>query len=206
MVGGGVAVVGAVAGAVAWRRRSAQIAADPERSLSGAGMPLERVPGRKGAIGDAHAVGPLWEPASLRRLAQWVPEPPASPLTRALAYLWAAPITLGGIVIGLTSGRRPQVRDGVLLFAGARGPAAAVLRARGFAATTLGHSVLALPAEPSPALWAHELVHTRQAERLGVLMAPVYGVLSVVYGYARHPLERAAREGARRRHPSRPAV
>ncbi len=198
MVAAGLVAVGGAVGAQALRRRRQEVAADPERSLSGAGMPLQALPPRTARVGDAHVVGPAWEPASLQRLAAWVPDAPHSPWGRAMAYLWAAPVTAAGVLVGLTSGQRPRVRDGVLLFGGARGPAAALLRRRGFAATTLGHTVLALPKDPSSALWAHELVHTRQAERFGILMAPLYGILSLVYGYARHPLERAARTGARK--------
>jgi hypothetical protein len=52
--------------------------------------------------------------------------------------------------------------------------------------------------QPSAALLAHELVHTRQAERLGPFMAPVYLGLLARYGYLRHPMERAARRAGRR--------
>ena len=134
--------------------------------------------------------------ATLAAFAEWVPAPPASTLTRALAYLWAAPMTAVGLLLGATTGVRPVVRDGVLLFPGARGPAAALLRAQGYAATTLGHAVIATRG-PSPSLMAHELVHVRQAERFGVLFAPVYGLLWAIYGYGRHPMERAARRGGR---------
>jgi hypothetical protein len=85
----------------------------------------------------------------------------------------------------------------VLLFAPARGVTGAILRLRGFAAITLGHVVVAR-VDPGRRLFAHELVHTRQAERLGPLFPPVYLALHAAYGYTRHPLERAARLGARR--------
>jgi hypothetical protein len=91
----------------------------------------------------------------------------------------------------------PRRVVGVLLFSPARGPAAQFLRVRGFSAMTIGHVVVAR-IEPSEALLAHELVHVRQAERLGPLMAPLYLALMAVYGYARHPMERAARLAQRR--------
>lgn len=140
---------------------------------------------------------PAWEPAALTALASWQPPPPRRPATRAAAYAWAAPLTLAGLLAGGLTGVRPQVRDGVLLFARARGPAAALLRSRRFAAAAIGHVVIALD-DPAPPLFAHELVHVRHAERLGVFSAALYLALLAVYGYARHPLERAARAAARR--------
>lgn len=131
-------------------------------------------------------------------LAAWHPQPPATPAGRALAYAWASPVTLAGVLVGLTGGSRPAVRDGVLLFAGARGPIGWLLRRRGFTATALGHAVVAR-GEPSPELLAHELAHVRQAERLGVLFGPVYVGLLARYGYRDHPLELAARAEAGRR-------
>ncbi|MEX0705789.1 MAG: hypothetical protein WD041_04155, partial [Nitriliruptoraceae bacterium] len=50
----------------------------------------------------------------------------------------------------------------------------------------------------SASLLAHEAVHVRQFERLGPLMVPVYLWLAARHGYRDHPLERAARLGARR--------
>jgi hypothetical protein len=108
------------------------------------------------------------------------------------AYLWASPITAAGLLVGAVSGARPRRRAGVLLFAPVRGVPRAVMQARGFSAAALGHVVLSIPAEPSVRLLAHELVHTRQAERLGVLLAPVYLGLLIRFGYGRHPLEVAA--------------
>lgn len=136
------------------------------------------------------ALGPLGV-----HLATWVPsEPPTVPL-RLAARLWAAPITAVGLLVGALAGVAPRIRDGVVVFAPARGLTGRVIRRRGFAATGLGHVVIAIE-EPSPALLAHELVHVRQAERFGPLMAPVYLVLLAVHGYHQHPMERAARLAA----------
>ena len=50
--------------------------------------------------------------------------------------------------------------------------------------------------EPTPTLWAHELVHVRQAEIFGAFMAPLYLWLLARHGYHSHPMEMAARLGA----------
>lgn len=194
----GVLVLGATAttGVVIARRALARI--EPPTNITGAPVPLDR-PFRPplGSAGDARILPPRWEPLGLSALARWEPAPPRHAATRAAAYAWAAPLTAVGLLAGLLAGVRPRVRDGVLVFADARGPAGAVLRSRGFSAGAIGHVVVALD-DPSPRLFAHELVHVRQAERLGVGLAPVYLGLLAVYGYARHPLERAARMAARR--------
>ena len=128
-------------------------------------------------------------------LSIWVPTRPKSPAGRLFVRLWAAPVTAVGLVVGAASATPPRVRDGVLLFAPAGGITGRVIRRRGFAATGLGHVVISVT-EPSPQLWAHELVHVRQAERLGPLLIPVYLALLVARGYAQHPLELAARLGS----------
>lgn len=112
---------------------------------------------------------------------------------RVLAYLWALPGTLLGLLLGVTTLTRPAVRDGVLVFESRRG-FAAVHRRLGFSAITLGH-VMLLNASPADALWAHELVHVRQWEILGPLMLVAYPVASVA-GYRRNPFEAAARRRA----------
>lgn len=153
------------------------------------------------AIAGQSAVGrddaPNWEPKILGRLAHWEPRPPTRGLTRVVAYAWASPVTLVGLVVGAAAAVRPRLREGILLFPGARGVTGWVIRRRNFAAGTFGHVVVCTK-DPSPALLAHELIHTRQAERFGPLMAPVYLGLLAVYGYRRHPMERAAREAAGR--------
>lgn len=130
-----------------------------------------------------------------RRLATWIPPRPRTTPARCASLIWAAPMTLAGLLAGAIAGVRPQVRDGVLLFAPARGITGRVVRRRGFAAAGLGHCVIALE-DPSPALMTHELVHVRQAERLGPFMAPAYLTLLAVHGYRRHPMEQAARLAA----------
>src|SRR3712207_5081686 len=131
-------------------------------------------------------------------LARWNPRPPARWVGRLLAYVWAAPISAVGLVVGAAAAVPPRVRDGVLLFPHARGMTGRVLRARNFAAGTFGH-VGVCTHDPDPSLMAPELQHTRQAERFGPFMAPVYLGLLAAYGYMRHPMERAARLAAGQR-------
>jgi hypothetical protein len=154
--------------------------------VAGAAVLRSRRRARAGAVG---WVG--------ERLRHWQPGPPRTPAARVAAVIWAAPVSVAGLLVGAGAVVRPRVEGGVLVFAPARGVSGAIIRRRGFAATGLGHVVVAL-GEPSPALLAHELLHVRQAERLGVLFLPTYVVLLVVHGYHRHPLEHAARVAAAR--------
>jgi len=179
------------------RRRAHPAGTGGGADRTGAPWPLEAVRRPPAGGPDAHVLGPPGEPRALRALAGWVPAAPRSPGARLAVLLWAAPTSAAGLLVGAAGLTRPRVRDGVLLFAPARGPAGAILGLRGFAAITLGHVVIAR-VEPGPRLFAHELVHTRQAERFGPLFAPAYVALHALYGYTRHPLERAARLGARR--------
>jgi hypothetical protein len=112
---------------------------------------------------------------------------------RALAYLWASPGSLLGLLLGATTLARPSVRNGVLVFESRKG-FAALHRRFGFAAITLGH-VMIVNAPPSDVLWAHERVHVRQWEILGPLMLVAYPLASVA-GYRRNPFEAAARRQA----------
>jgi hypothetical protein len=185
----------AAAGGVALARRKPTLETHAG-DLTGAPFPLRSDP-RAGPIGEARVVPPRWEPRAITALGSWEPQAPTTRWGRLLAYLWAAPLSAGGLLLGLSSGSRPTVREGVVVFANAGGFAGAVLRKRRFAAAALGHVVIAAR-EPSAAIFAHELVHVRQAERLGPLLGPLYLKLLVVYGYARHPLERAPRAAARR--------
>jgi len=198
-VAAGLTVAGGAVTVVVWRRtRPPTPGKRSHRELSGAPYPLQPAGRRMDATGgNPRILGPRREPGPLRRLAEWVPAAPSTPLTRTLAYAWAAPLSLAGLLAGLASGARPQVRDGVLLFPGARGLTGLVLKAQRYEATAIGHVVIAT-VDPSPALLAHELVHVRHAERFGAAFAPLYAGLWLVYGYARHPMERAARLGGRR--------
>jgi hypothetical protein len=156
-------------------------------------------PSRRTPLGDAPQARVLpvgREPASLAALARWEPAAPRSVLAQVAAYVWAAPLSLLGVLVGLTTGSWPTVREGVLVFDDTGGLPEQVLRRFGFQAGALGHVVVAR--RLTPATFAHELVHVRQAERFGPVLAPLYLGLLAVYGYARHPLERAARIAGRR--------
>jgi hypothetical protein len=134
------------------------------------------------------------------RLSTWVPEPPRTRPGRVAAAVWASPLTAIGLLMALASGRRPRWSDEhrCLLVDQVRGPSGVALRTVGAEANAIGQVVLSRAAESSPALLAHEAVHVRQAERLGPLLFPLYLWLGARYGYRAHPLEQAARLGARR--------
>jgi hypothetical protein len=196
-----LAGAGALSGAMVLKRRYDTLQATGslrrDADLSGAPFGPALRPPPQPPTGNARVLPPPWEPPGLSALAAWIPAAPRSPAARAVAYAWAAPVTLAGLLLGLASGARPRLRDGVLVFAHAHGPAGALLRARGFRATALGHAIVSVD-EPDDELMAHELVHVRHAERLGVFSALLYGLLYPLYGYSRHPMERAARTAARR--------
>lgn len=187
----GVAVGSAL---VAARRRSP--ATEPDTS----GMPAAVSPSPpRGSVrvsGEARVLAPSWEPVVATALARWEPTPPATGMGRVAVSVWAAPLTMVGLVVGALSGVRPRIREGVVVFDEARGLPAAAMAWRGFTASAIGHVVIArrLPRH----VLAHELVHVRQAERFGAGLPPLYLALLMVYGYARHPLERAARRAGRR--------
>lgn len=189
----GVVTAGTVAAELALRRSP-----EEDYDVSGAPFGLLAPRGRSLRVsGQSHVVGPGWEPVALTALARWEPARPHGWLGRAAASAWAAPLTLPGVGVGLVGGVIPHLRDGALVFAGVRGVSRALLERRRVAAFALGQAVVSRT-EPSAPLLAHELVHVRQAERFGPLLAPLYLALLGVYGYARHPLERAARRAGRR--------
>jgi hypothetical protein len=128
------------------------------------------------------------------------------PLLRLLAYVWASPNTVIGLLFGLLAFQRPRVTEGILVFdRHPRGSAWMLGRIRR-AAITYGHVVVSnRPVQGS--LLAHELHHVRQYEHLGPLYLPLYVLIWVFMGYRGHPFEEAARlaereAGARRPLPS----
>lgn len=134
---------------------------------------------------------PEHEPRAVAWLARWAPPPPATGVGRVAGYVWAAPMTAAGLLLGALSRTVPQVHEGVLVFSGVRGLGGRMLRWRGFAAATLGHAIIAGD-DPSPRLLRHEMTHVRQAERWGPLFAPLYLAGLIRYGYRQNPFERAA--------------
>jgi len=181
--------------------------------LAGAvGVVRQRAQARRIASGELAPDGPDGDreperpPAALiAALAAWQPAPPRTLGGQLLATAWSAPLTLVGLTAAGLSGA--QLRwDGdrrCLIARGVRGPSRWALRTVGAGANALGQVVLCLGDEPSDTLLDHEAVHVRQAERLGPLLVPAYLWLNAWYGYRDHPLERAARHGARRVRTSR---
>lgn len=143
------------------------------------------------------------------RLAGWVPPRPTSRVGRIVAALWASPLTIVGLGVACSSGRLPRwdTDRGCFIARGVGGASSRALKLVGADANTIGQVVLARAPEPPASLLDHEAVHVRQCERLGPVMILGYPWLAARYGYRDHPLERAARTGARRaraRRASRP--
>lgn len=104
---------------------------------------------------------------------------------RLLRYLWAAPNTVLGLVLGgvaMLLGATAQRHRGVLEICGGRaGLAVAKLPpALGFSAMTLGHVILAVDRSALVQLRMHERVHVRQYERWGPLFLPAYLLSSLL--------------------------
>jgi hypothetical protein len=116
---------------------------------------------------------------------------------RALAYLWAAPGSLVGLLLAPFF-RRRSVTRGVLLCEGASWPRKLGWRYR---AITFGHVVLAID-ELDPGTLRHELVHVRQYERWGAFLLLLYPAASLValargrHYYRDNPFEVEARAGS----------
>jgi hypothetical protein len=113
-----------------------------------------------------------------------------------LGFLWTAPNTLLGLVLGLLTFQPPRLAHGLVLFD--RGPRGltSLLRAANRGAMTVGFVVLSsVPVEGR--LLAHEAHHVRQYGAWGPLFIPVYLVLAIGYGYRRHPMEVRAQRAER---------
>lgn len=156
--------------------------------------------GERAALGPATRTAPSPSQGLVASaLAAWTPRRPTTRAGRAAAAIWAGPLTLVGLALGAVSGGRARW-DGehsVVMFEGARRGSVHLLRLFGAQANTVGQVVIARPASVPPALLAHEAVHARQAERLGIGLVPLYALLAARFGYRRNPLERAARSAAR---------
>ncbi|MGN6726954.1 MAG: hypothetical protein ACTHLZ_13625 [Tepidisphaeraceae bacterium] len=107
-------------------------------------------------------------------------------LHRLLAYAWASPNTLLGLMpaaLAVSTGGRGRVVAGVLEVHG--GFATFALRRLtllpgGAAAMTLGHVVLGTDQQSLDRTRRHERVHVRQYERWGPLFLPTYLAASAV--------------------------
>lgn len=112
---------------------------------------------------------------------------------RLLRYLWAAPYTVLGLLLGAVAvlfGAASQVNRGVVEIAGGRvGRAISRLPpVLGFSAMTLGHVILAVDRSALAQLRMHEHVHVGQYERWGPFFVPAYllsSLLQLLRG--RHP-------------------
>ena len=125
----------------------------------------------------------------------------------AFGYLWAAPYSVLGLilgVVGLLSGGHAQVRSGIVEFYG-RFVTWFVTHLPGgqfVLAFTLGHTVLGQTAASLDIAREHELVHVRQYSRWGPFMGPAYLLSSLVLWcmgrdpYRDNPFEREAYDKA----------
>lgn len=122
---------------------------------------------------------------------------------RALAYLWALPVTLPALLLfvplAYVSGGKARIIGGVLEVQG--GLVALMLRHCLYisaSAMTLGHVILGCDQECLDRCRVHEHVHVRQYERWGLLMLPIYLTASVILWlrgrdpYRDNPFEREA--------------
>ncbi len=117
-------------------------------------------------------------------------------VTRVLGFVWTAPNTLLGLVLGLFTFQAPRLAHGLVLFD--RGPRGLtwLLRRVNRGAMTIGFVVLSsVPVEGR--LLAHEAHHVRQYCAWGPLFIPVYLALAIGFGYRRHPMEVRAEIAAR---------
>jgi hypothetical protein len=134
----------------------------------------------------------------------------ASVPARWLAYLWAAPTTLLGLVflpLAYLGGGSASRVDGVVEVHG-RWIAFLLRRAFGVGggavALTLGHVVLGRDPGALAESRQHERVHVRQAERWGPLFVPAYlgasvwAALSGRHPYLDNPFEKEAYRLSRR--------
>ncbi len=177
-------VVVTALGIQAARRRAAELRHERNGTLARLGpdsQPEPTVP----VTGLAASVC-AWEPA------------PLPPARRRAALVWSSPATLVGLGLAVAGGSRPTWHPNVGAFVatGVGGVSGWVLEKAGMGANTLGHTIISRHDHLSDRLLAHESVHVRQFERLGLLLYPLYLWYSARYGYRDNPLEVAARRGA----------
>jgi hypothetical protein len=133
---------------------------------------------------------------------------------RWLRYLWAAPYTALGLLLGAVGvlfGATARRHHGVVeIYGGRLGQALAGLpQLLRFSAMTLGHVILAVDRSALAQLRLHEHVHVRQYERWGPLFLPAYllsSLLQLLRGrnpYRENHFERQAYAVAARRRGTR---
>jgi hypothetical protein len=112
-----------------------------------------------------------------------------------IAFFWAMPNTIAGLLVGLFTFQLPRLHGGAIVFDRAPRGVTWLMPRLHRVAMTMGFVILS--AQPLQGrLLVHEQHHIRQFERLGPLFGPVYFGLAIRYGYRRHPMERAARRAA----------
>jgi hypothetical protein len=126
----------------------------------------------------------------------------SGPVLLVLGHLWAAPLTLLGLLAALVGGGRwLGLNSGVLEFTARTGGLISwVFRATGTCgASGLWGCVAFYAAEPSAQIRRHEHVHARQAMALGALWPLAYGACALWaltrggHAYRDNAMERAAR-------------
>jgi hypothetical protein len=113
-----------------------------------------------------------------------------------VGWLWTSPNTLLGVLLGVLTFQRPRLAPGgVVVFDRAPRGLTWLMPRLHRTAVTVGTVVIA--ARPlTGSLELHERHHVRQFRAWGPLFLPVYFLLSIRYGYRRHPMEVAARRAA----------
>ncbi len=98
---------------------------------------------------------------------------------RSIAYLWASPYTLTGILIGVILRANFQRVDGVIEINGPR--IAKILRTlpTPAMAMTFGHVVFGVDQRALDVTRRHEAVHVKQYERWGPVFVPAYLIASI---------------------------
>jgi hypothetical protein len=112
-----------------------------------------------------------------------------------IGFVWTLPNTVVGLALGAFTFQAPRINAGIVCFDRRPRGLTSLMARLNRSAMTVGFVVLsAVPVEGR--LLAHERHHVRQYCAWGPLFIPVYLVLSIPYGYARHPMEIRARRAA----------
>lgn len=106
------------------------------------------------------------------------------PLLKLIAYVWALPNTILGVLLGLPMiilGGKANIVDGVIEFHGGWAGRFFATRPRRFCfgAITIGHTILGTCQNTLATLRRHEHVHVRQYEQWGLFFLPAYGLSSL---------------------------
>lgn len=112
-----------------------------------------------------------------------------------IGFVWTLPNTIVGLALGVFTFQTPRIHDGLVCFDREPRGLTSLMARVNRTAMTVGFVVLsAAPVEGR--LLAHERHHVRQYCVWGPLFIPVYLVLSIPYGYVRHPMEIRAQRAA----------